>query len=278
MFFDGNDNKNFLIDDQLVLDKLSTIAPYKKPSFFYFHLLSNHSASNRKKIFEKFTPTISPNDWFYRLPIIKNIFGTDKVLLETNFYDNGILATDYYISQIFEQLTEKGYMQNSIVWIIADHGEAIGERGHFGHIGNLYNEEIKIPMIIVDSKPEMYKERNFSTQLDIAPTILDRLGIDIPKNWKGTSLLKKKEGTFVTHHSVPDREGNKALIMKTDDNQIFKILYVDQPLIIQGIFNLTADKDEKNDLNNNANKFLIDKFMTYLQPQNLDSKTKIVKN
>jgi glucan phosphoethanolaminetransferase (alkaline phosphatase superfamily) len=278
LFYDGNDNENFLTDDQLVLDKLSTITNYKKPSFFYFHLMSTHSASNRKKEFEKFTPTKSPNDWFYRLPIIKDIFGTDKVLLETNFYDNGILATDYYIEQIFKQLTKKGYIQNSIIWIVADHGEAIGEHGHFGHIGNLYNEEIKIPMIIVDSKVDIYKERNFATQLDIAPTILDRIGIDIPKNWKGTSLLKKKEGTFVTEHNVPDREGNKALIMKTDDNLIFKMLYTEQPIIIKGVFNLTSDADEKNDLNKAGNEPLIKKFMTHLQMRSLESKTKVVRN
>ena len=193
MLYDGNSTEKYSsTNDQLILDKLSQIPSYTKPNFFYFHLMSNHPAGIRKKKFAKFTPAKSPHDWFYRLPILKNIFSTDAQSLENNYYDNGIVSTDYYISQIFNKLTQKGYMENSIVWIVADHGEALGEHGHFGHIKSLYNEELRIPMLIVDEKQDMYKELDFSSQLDIAPTILDRLGVDIPSSWKGKTLLKKK--------------------------------------------------------------------------------------
>ena len=100
-------DKHIVIDDQLVLNKLSEIPSYKKPSFFYFHLMSSHGAADRKKRFAKFTPYKSPNDWFYRLPIIRNILSLDTLALEKNYYDNGVISTDYYISQIYKQLDQK---------------------------------------------------------------------------------------------------------------------------------------------------------------------------
>lgn len=282
VFHDGSSQKKYtIIDDQLVLDRLDKIPNYKKPAFFYFHLMSNHPAGIRKKAFAKYKPYKSDHDWFYKLPLIKNFFISDRNELDNNFYDNGIVSTDFYISKIFEQLTQKGYMKNSIVWIIADHGEAIGEHGHYGHIKSLYNEETRIPMIIVDSKPELYKERFFATQLDVAPTILDRLGIEPPKSWKGTSLLKKKEGTFVSLHNVPDRKGDKAVIIKTDDNLIYKMLFNDKDVFkIKGIFNLTKDMAEKHDLNKPSNELLIEKLKSYAKQQgnNHTIPTKVVKN
>lgn len=278
VFYDGNSAKQYAnTDDQLVLDRLKDVPKHEKPSFFYFHLMSNHTASRRKKQFAKYTPYSNPNDWFYRLPIIKNIFSTNEKVLEENYYDNGILSTDYYISQIFNELSIKGYMENSIVWIIADHGEALGEHhGYFGHIGSLYNEETKIPMIIVDSKPELYKERKFATQLDVAPTILDRLNINIPSTWKGKSLLKEKKGTQISHHDVPNRAGDKAILMRKDNNQIYKMLYNDDPFKIRAVFNITEDKQEIKNLNTTENQWLIDSLIKAKHQNELPNLKEIV--
>ena len=265
LFYDGNSTKKHApTDDQLVLEKLTQISSYKKPTFFYFHLMSNHPMGMRKRQFDKYTPTLGPHDWFYNLPIIRNIYNRDPPLLRNNYYDNGIVSTDYYISQIFNQLTKKGYMENSIVWIIADHGEAQGEHGQYGHVQSLYNEETRIPMIIVDSQLDKYKERFFATHMDIAPTILNRLNIKIPESWKGSSLLNKKVGTHITHHNIPSRDGDKGIIVKTDDNQIFKLLYNDKDSFkVMAIFNITKDLSEKHNLNKPENKLLINKLKAY---------------
>jgi len=274
LFYDSNmEDKKIIIDDQLVLNRLSEIPSYKKPSFFYFHLMSNHSAGHRKKKFAQFTPYKSPNDWFYRLPIIKNLLSTDTESLEKNFYDNGVISTDYYISQIYNQLNKKGYLKNSIIWIVADHGEALGEHGHYGHIESLYNEEIKIPMIIIDNKKELYQERNFATQLDIAPTILDRLGVNIPSGWKGVSLLQKKPESYTTYHNIPDRSGEKAIIMKGKHMSLYKMIYHENPLKIKAIYNLNNDIEEKNNLNNSENKSLV-----YILKEKVNQKSIMLSN
>lgn len=259
IFYDGNSaaGKFAMTDDELVIDRLSNIKKHDKPAFFYFHLMSNHQSGIRKKQFAKYTPYKNSNDWFYRLPIISSMLGTNKTILETNFYDNGIMQTDFYISQIFNQLSKKGYLKNSIVWIIADHGEALGEHGHYGHLQGLYNEETHIPMIIVDNKLELYKERYFSSQLDFAPTIVDRLGIEKPNSWKGRSLLKKKKGIYITHHNIPSRGGDKAIIVKTDDDKIYKMIYIKNPFKVKGVYDLSIDTAEKNNLNNTINTSLV---------------------
>ncbi len=259
LFYDGNNaiGKYAMTDDALVIDKLLTVEDYNKPTFFYFHLMSNHSSGIRKKQFAKYTPYKTPNDWFYKLPIISSIFSTNKVVLEKNYYDNGIISTDYYISKIFNILSSKGYLKNSVVWIMADHGEAIGEHGVWGHISGLYNEEVHIPMIIYDTKKDLYKEKYLATQLDFAPTILDRLGIDIPNSWKGTSLFKKKKGVYISYHNIPDRKGSKAAIIKLDNGKLYKVFYQNSISNVSAIYDLTKDPRELVNIYDNKNSKIV---------------------
>ena len=45
-------------------------------------------------------------------------------------------------------------------------------------------------MLIYDDSATQYRGLAFGTQLDIAPTIVDRLGLAIPASWEGVSLLR----------------------------------------------------------------------------------------
>jgi glucan phosphoethanolaminetransferase (alkaline phosphatase superfamily) len=74
--------------------------------------------------------------------------GPVDLIQYVNRYDNGILRADSFIRELFSSLDRKGYLQNSIVMILADHGEELGERGHYGHGSNLYQSQIRIPMLI----------------------------------------------------------------------------------------------------------------------------------
>ncbi|GAG51006.1 unnamed protein product, partial [marine sediment metagenome] len=82
---------------------------------------------------------------------------------------------------------------NSLIIITSDHGEEFREHGSIGH-GTLYDEVIKIPLIIKMPKKIKVVNRRIGKNLiqgniDIAPTILDILNIDIPDEFQGNSVL-----------------------------------------------------------------------------------------
>ena len=113
-----------------------------------------------------------------------------------NNYDNGVIQADAYLRDLFTQLEQKGYLQNSVVVITGDHGESLGERGLYGHTFNLYPEETTPPLLVYDPDPVEYPGLDFARQIDVAPTILDRLGLPIPASWDGRSLLRHDPARF----------------------------------------------------------------------------------
>lgn len=61
-----------------------------------------------------------------------------------NSYDNSILYTDYFISEVIERLHNK----NAFVIYVSDHGESLGEGGFYGHGGEVRSEQMNIPFAI----------------------------------------------------------------------------------------------------------------------------------
>ena len=179
----GSPGHRFLLnDDRVVFEKFDEIAPFDgTPSFFYFHLMSVHALGLRLPSNVKYQPASAA--------------GGDPVSYVNN-YDNGIIQADNNIRDLFAQLERKGFLKNSLVVITADHGESLGERNCYGHAHNLYAEEITPPLLIYDPDPVTYRNLDLAEQIDVAPTILDRLGLPIPSIWDGHSLLRDNSERF----------------------------------------------------------------------------------
>jgi len=105
--------------------------------------------------------------------------------------------------------------------VIGDHGEGLGER-HWAHGWDLYNEDIRIPMLIYNAPAAAYPDLAFATQVDIAPTILDRLGLPIPASWEGQSLVAPTQTRFTNHQTYffP----NRFAVIYRDGAALFKFI------------------------------------------------------
>lgn len=240
-YIDGSNTKKYIVaDDRIIFEGLKNIKKYNKnPSFFYFHLNSAHSAGTKIDRYKMYRPA--------------NVY-TINIENYTNRYDNGILQADDYVKKIFSDLRLKGYLQNSIVVITADHGEALGERGEFGHIKNVYTDQILIPILIYDTDKLQYKNLIYATSVDIAPTIIDRLGLPIPESWEGKSLLSDDNREFTFHQM-----GNNYAIINKKGKFLFKYIY-DSKLMKEELYELNGDFYENNNLINSVDKKWITDF------------------
>ena len=90
--------------------------------------------------------------------------------------------------------TNQGYLENSIVIVTSDHGEMF-EKGYQGHDGTfLYQPMVHIPLIL--RMPNQHEGKALmvnAEHIDIAPTLLDILGLKIPSWMEGESLKKAME-------------------------------------------------------------------------------------
>lgn len=103
---------------------------------------------------------------------------------------------DVQIGRLIDHLETTGQRDNTIVIFHSDHGEMLGDHGLILKGGHFYEELVHVPLII--SCPARLSENVRSQGLvelvDLAPTILDLAGIDVPLTMQGQSLSNILEG------------------------------------------------------------------------------------
>ncbi len=105
-------------------------------------------------------------------------------------YDEHILEIDHKFGSFLESVRERGLFDTSMIIVTSDHGEMF-EKGYQGHNGPLlYNPLLHIPFIVrLPNGQRGTRIKTSAEQVDIAPTILDLLGFEIPRHMHGESLV-----------------------------------------------------------------------------------------
>jgi choline-sulfatase len=114
-----------------------------------------------------------------------------------NGYDAGIAYADANIGALLEEIERLGIRDETAIIIGADHGEAIGELGMYFEHGNCTEGVTRVPLIVqwpgvTDRTTTVIDTLTY--QLDLPPTVLDLLGIQVPSGWDGTSFAPRLRG------------------------------------------------------------------------------------
>ena len=120
---------------------------------------------------------------------IQTLFVVPNRAYMTAMYDGALRYIDEQIRSIFTYLESAGLLEKTIVVIAADHGESLGEHGlYFIHNG-LYEPTVHVPLIFF-APGGMPPGRSAAVveNIDIAPTILDLIGLAVPPSFEGRSL------------------------------------------------------------------------------------------
>ena len=215
----------------------------------------------------------------HRHPLLKEI--SKKFLNEKNFTEirfseltekdiKNIKSTyfgmcsevDHNIGKILKALENSGQINNTMIIFTSDHGEMLGENNLWGKLG-WWDSSYRIPLVvhIPDQTPCIINEMTES--VDLAPTILDWLGGDIPLDWNGRSLLPyinnqrselppkeyvvfdydfRESTSFVEKKILAPEECNLSVIRTR------KWKYVHFPSLPSLLFNLKEDTCENNNL------------------------------
>jgi lipoteichoic acid synthase len=83
-----------------------------------------------------------------------------------------------------------GQLDSTLIITLGDHGEAFGRHGQYVHASNIYEENVHIPLVFINRRLFAGEESSvIAGQVDIAPTVLDLLGLPQPSDWQGRSLF-----------------------------------------------------------------------------------------
>jgi arylsulfatase A-like enzyme len=127
--------------------------------------------------------------WFLYLHLMdvhEYLYDEESALFGLHYsdvYDNSIRWTDGVIEFLLSSLADFGYLDETLVVLTSDHGEAFGERGVEGHARQVYRETTEVPWILsfpFRLEPGVVVETR-TANVDVWPTLLELLGLEMPQ-------------------------------------------------------------------------------------------------
>lgn len=136
-----------------------------------------------------------------------------------NLYDSEIRYADHCFGELYDYLKQVGELNNTLLIALADHGDAFGEHGQFGHGIAPHDTVTHVPLVVRPPRDERFetvsgdKRRSDSSSrikeltslLDLYPTLIDcmdgiKISEDIRESLQGVSLLDALRGKTIEGH------------------------------------------------------------------------------
>lgn len=141
-------------------------------------------------------------------------------------YRDGVRRFDDYFGMLLDGLAARHLDERTTIIVVADHGEEFADHGGFYHGLTLYEEMLHVPLLIAGPGIAAGNDDRLVRQIDIAPTVVGRLGAKAPTSWEGRDIYASSDHASV---SVAEenhegnvlraiRSGNDKLIMANPDN------------------------------------------------------------
>jgi glucan phosphoethanolaminetransferase (alkaline phosphatase superfamily) len=232
---------DFSIDDALVVQKyVEALGSFSGhgASFTTVHLVGSHFPFRYDGTPDVFFPSIrQPRALAAGEPELDVDVNGQNVPLPAqrieeiaNSYDNSLRHVDAIIRQMIEALARQDMLEDSVVLVTSDHGEALGEHRTLFHGSTLYDEQVRVPLLIrVGDHLAPLAERlspragHLAGQIDLIPTIFDLLTDGpLPEPFEGVSWLR---GPVKTYELLLFRGfGEKAAFVTTDRKFVFDVV------------------------------------------------------
>jgi arylsulfatase A-like enzyme len=138
----------------------------------------------------------------YSLEFLKEFQGTGPNAEVNRRYDAGVARVDRDLRTLLEWQLGRSRLDDTVVVITADHGEELSEHGGFGHARGLYEEVLRVPLII--SLPGRAKRVVHERVgiVDLVPTLREFVGLEPDERSDGVSLVPFLEGRPLSHPPV----------------------------------------------------------------------------
>lgn len=171
------------------------------PYFLYIHFIDPHKPYHRRKPWFSEPGPPSRGSRKGASPVPAWRVGAPKTgTLDTPGRDVNIAKYDSEIGYVDARIEDLyrtfGWDKNTLLVVTSDHGEQFYEHGHLGHGWTLYDEVLRIPLMIHDATGRIGPGRSASPAsiLDILPGVMDFLGAGIPSGIHGRSFMPLTEG------------------------------------------------------------------------------------
>lgn len=181
------------------------------PFFAWLHLMGPHQPYWNE------TPPPAAFDTGYRGPLDGKLetlqrihrerrdLSPDEVAHIVSLYDADVSFVDQHVGELMGALEEAGLAGDTLVALAADHGEELYQHNHFFmHAWSIYESVLHVPWILrlPGRLPAGTRVPGVVAMADLAPTLLELLGLPVPAEFSGQSLA-----ALATGRAAPEPEG-----------------------------------------------------------------------
>src|SRR5439155_6327202 len=121
---------------------------------------------------------------------------------KVNPYDGEIAYVDHVLGKLLSDLEQSKLIDKTVIVLTGDHGESLGEHSEKTHSLFVYNATLHVPLLIRLPGMKSKSIKNVVRHIDIAPTILEWLGISPTPEMQGKSLIPVMQGKESSGRSV----------------------------------------------------------------------------
>jgi len=119
-------------------------------------------------------------------------------------YDGEIAYWDAKFGEMLTALQNRGLLDNTLLALTADHGESFGEHNKWAHAGSLYEEAMRVPLVLRHTGiigADISIDVPVSN-MDLMPTLLEYAGVEVPNGLSATSLRPFLEKTKAAQRDI----------------------------------------------------------------------------
>ena len=232
------------------LSWLATLGEAEEPLFLWLHFFDPHDL--------RFLP---PRDLVDLFPPAFEV--REEVL--RSIYDAEIRFVDGQIERFFQAFRERRSWDDTVVAVLADHGEGLGDHGWWSH-GILYQEQIRVPLLVRAPGRSAHRVQDLVRTIDLMPTVLELAGVESRPaiDMDGMSLVPAMETGLLgedrtayadsvnlldyTRRDQPDRKDEKDDKLYSLQRGDLKLIYHQLQPENSELYDLGSDPGERHDL------------------------------
>lgn len=200
---------------------------YKDNFFLFVHTYEVHCPYNPPEEYaEKFAgwyegtlnPTGKCGDTFYN-----NVnLSADDIQYLRDLYAGSVNFVDEFVGRLITNIKKLGIYDDTMIILVSDHGESLGERGYIGH-NLLYEVQLKIPLIMRVPGVESKRIDDPVVGMDLMPTVFEGLGLGKAYPFQGNSLIPIITGStkFSKDRALIAEQSSRMRVRKGDWSCIF---------------------------------------------------------
>lgn len=171
-------------------------------------------------------------------------------------YDGEIRFFDQVFQELVALIEERDLANRTIIVLVADHGEEFLDHGQWTHTKTLFEELIHVPLIIrfPGGMGKGLRIKTVVRTIDIAPTLLETLGIPVPAEMEGDSLLPIIRGEDDRDRPAVSQTQTALYSMDCLVRPPFKYIErVESGEVVRSLYDLEEDPKEKENLASDRN-------------------------